>query len=171
MSINDSFSHFCKQFCSIMAGFVLHRLSRNDKNKALSSLYWSINSELFSQISYARVSFFNQGEKLRVQSSFKCVQMVSRNRVGFASSPFGRKNLPYFLNQSVARFYCNLVLREVSSTQFRNILFQLLSYSGYCFIFEGKVECLQPNWFFVKFTFMLSLRSVPHTSSCEEWSQ
>lgn len=58
----------------------------------------------------------------------------------------GRKNLPYFLNQSVARFYCNLVLREVSSTQFRNILFQLVSYSGYCFIFEGKVECLQPNW-------------------------
>lgn len=63
----------------------------------------------------------------------------------------GRKNLPYFLNQSVARFYCNLVLREVSSTQFRNILFQLVSYSGYSFIFEGKVECLQPNWFFVKF--------------------
>ena len=62
----------------------------------------------------------------------------------------GRKNLPYFLNQSVARFYCNLVLREVSSTQFRNILFQLVSYSGYCFIFEGKVECLQPNWLFVK---------------------
>lgn len=58
----------------------------------------------------------------------------------------GRKNLPYFLNQSVARFYCNLVLQEVSSTQFRNILFQLVSYSGYCFIFEGKVECLQPNW-------------------------